>query len=1325
MAATRVEAAFILIDRASGPIRRIRRELKGMERDAVAAGAAMDSVAAPKTANRMEERIQSLGDMRGEVRGLGQDARAADRGAQPLEKRFERMTKKTNLLTKSFRLLGSALRLIKWPAVIAGAGGLLQVVGGLAGGVTALLPVLGDLSGGIAGLGSLAVGAAVSFGVFKLATNDLGKALGGNKEAIKGLTTEGRSMLKLLKEMQPEVKRLRSISQQGIFPGMEDMLKSLKSHRGDIRKIVKETSKDLGGLFSFGAKQMNTPGFFKDMVRLARQGSETFGAAARSGFYLARAMSHMLIAARPLTRWMGQAIEGWSKQRMEIAKMNRETGKSEKFFERTRRAMERVYSTGKHTIGGLLGIMRAARGQSEDLWKSMDGGAGRFDKWANSFGGQNAMRQWFANVRPALDATVKLVGSLGAMIGRLSQGPEGAAMIESLGKAMPSIEEGLSSLTSSFGPAAVEALGQGVRLMGVLAQNAGPLTLVARAVGLLAGSTADLIQALGPAGSAMATFGLGYMAMQRMGAGGGIMSMLPFGGRGGKGGAPGGGIVPPIVAGNPLKGGKGGGLMNGLRGAKAGGFGGAAMTGARGLGRAAWPIALAFGAMDAATFQGNVAERGQAALSGATFGLIPQPLNGADREIKAQTRASKFVEGKTKDAKNARDGRSALAAVDARIAALERKDSEAIPTYESVKKAHPDWSNKQAIDYVSANVGTKAGRDQTHKDKGALIKERRRLAGQVSDAERGEAGTTSNSLVGAYNERAASKNQGPEVAMEKVTREITKRLKGLGPTGKRVLSENMLQWAAEQKRLNPKLADEYDDMRRRIKRKFRLLGRDIQIVNGRILDGSSREWAGIGKALSDPINEARAEIHKNLTAIQREAVGSLQSMGFSKSEAKNLVQNMENGKGNVGKAARKLRDSGTAAPYSPEVIDAAKSKSTPAGTGDGVGVFANGGALTSPSVSKKKSSSRPSSPASTGGGNLMGANPALGGYAREGAKFGLSVSSGARPGAVTKSGNSSYHSSGDALDLSGGAKEMLGFAKYMVRAHGPQLEELIHTPMGFGIKGGKKVPSFGAIVDADHYDHVHVADTNPGGGGGGGSISDVGGSLQQAMSVALNGPGSKLGGMAGALSGAASAVYAKALEGALNDALGAGGMDAMVPGGALGAVTMPGGAGKFGKSQLEALWIQAGGPSNIASLMASIALAESGGNASITNNQGSGATGLWQILGNPFPGNAKDPLTNAKMAVAKYQSQGLGAWEAYTNGNYRRYQGDGPGRKAGTGDGAGVGGGTMVNFAPQIQMSKGMGKAEMRTELMRYVDELVAMVGEEMENDADEDAVLA
>lgn len=97
-------------------------------------------------------------------------------------------------------------------------------------------------------------------------------------------------------------------------------------------------------------------------------------------------------------------------------------------------------------------------------------------------------------------------------------------------------------------------------------------------------------------------------------------------------------------------------------------------------------------------------------------------------------------------------------------------------------------------------------------------------------------------------------------------------------------------------------------------------------------------------------------------------------------------------------------------------------------------------------------------------------------------------------------------------------------------------------------------------------------------------------------------------------------------------------------------------------AQLESVWIQAGGSATLAPLMAAIALAESSGDPTATNPTDNNGTqtswGLWQIsTGNhdePNPDWA-DPLENAKLAVAKWNSQGLWAWGTYTSGAYKKY----------------------------------------------------------------------
>jgi Transglycosylase SLT domain len=91
-------------------------------------------------------------------------------------------------------------------------------------------------------------------------------------------------------------------------------------------------------------------------------------------------------------------------------------------------------------------------------------------------------------------------------------------------------------------------------------------------------------------------------------------------------------------------------------------------------------------------------------------------------------------------------------------------------------------------------------------------------------------------------------------------------------------------------------------------------------------------------------------------------------------------------------------------------------------------------------------------------------------------------------------------------------------------------------------------------------------------------------------------------------------------------------------------------------SQLQTLWLDTAkgtqyATSGWAHLMAAIAMAESSGEESVINSIG--ACGLWQI--HPYEAGCTTAATNAHMALGKLQSQGLGAWEAYTNGNYRKF----------------------------------------------------------------------
>jgi phage-related protein len=130
--------------------------------------------------------------------------------------------------------------------------------------------------------------------------------------------------------------------------------------------------------------------------------------------------------------------------------------------------------------------------------------------------------------------------------------------------------------------------------------------------------------------------------------------------------------------------------------------------------------------------------------------------------------------------------------------------------------------------------------------------------------------------------------------------------------------------------------------------------------------------------------------------------------------------------------------------------------------------------------------------------NLMGARPEMGPFAAMAASFGLRVTSGLRPGAITANGTPSDHGIGKALDVAGSASSMATFFSRLVGNR--SVKQAFYDPLG-SIFGGAR----NSYVEGGHMDHVHVA------------TYDKGGWLKPGLTLAYNGTGApeRVGGRAG------------------------------------------------------------------------------------------------------------------------------------------------------------------------------------------------------------------
>src|SRR5271170_4229268 len=112
------------------------------------------------------------------------------------------------------------------------------------------------------------------------------------------------------------------------------------------------------------------------------------------------------------------------------------------------------------------------------------------------------------------------------------------------------------------------------------------------------------------------------------------------------------------------------------------------------------------------------------------------------------------------------------------------------------------------------------------------------------------------------------------------------------------------------------------------------------------------------------------------------------------------------------------------------------------------------------------------------------------------------------------------------------------------------------------------------------------------------------------------------------------------------------------------------GSGSYSYAQLKAIWLPGAKGTQYAtnawaSLMAAIALAESGGNPLATNPTDNNGTqtswGLFQISNgthSEVSSSWSDPGTQVQLAIGKLEGQGLSAWGTYDSGAYKQYLSD-------------------------------------------------------------------
>lgn len=500
MAAT-LEGVFVLIDRASDTLDRIERRAERTDRALRGAGDSMDRIGTPRQVRNMERTERQLQN--------------TDRATQMLDRDMGRSERSTRLLES--RLVGLGARLaavgriitvLKFPAMVAGAGLAAQGLGALGGGAVAAISPLTDLIGVAAAVPAPLLGIVGAAVTTKFALGDVTEALGGNQQALKRLTPVGREFVDTLKQYKPVVTDLRETAQRGLFPGLTTALDRLQVARPMANRLLGRFGRSVGGQAARVATSFTRPAVLGDIDTLGRQGDRIFNRMSRGAINLAHAVLQISVAARPFTEWLSRTVLGWTRSARAAARLGRESGSLSRYFERTRDRLSQVFDIAGNLWGTMRGVLRAARPLGDALWGSFDRTTQRWEDFTNSRRGQRRMRQWFGAIRPPLMEFFGLIGDVAtAWAGLVEEGGgERGGLTRTLRSLRDSVQplaELLGGASEALGPGLADGLGEVIRLLNNLPWE--PISILLTLATDFLGIVNDLIERFPILGYAIST----------------------------------------------------------------------------------------------------------------------------------------------------------------------------------------------------------------------------------------------------------------------------------------------------------------------------------------------------------------------------------------------------------------------------------------------------------------------------------------------------------------------------------------------------------------------------------------------------------------------------------------------------------------------------------------------------------------------------------------------------------------------------------------------------------------------------------------------------
>lgn len=465
--------------------------------------------------------------------GMRETEREADRGLSRIRGHFQKtdqqldrtdrkiggVTRRMGKFNIATRFFGTMIRLIKWPAIIVGAGLAAQAIGALTAGVLALSASLAPLSGFLVAYPGMLAAVAQGALTVKLAfqgMSDVMKAKNWDdfREATKGWSDESRHAARNIRGLlKPALADLQNTARDQVLPDAVVALRRvLGSQMPVIRNIIRGTAKDFGDFLDNASMAFSSPEWSRDLRIIGGNNRVILRLLGESAINFARALREILVAAGPFLRWMARSVLKFSEWLKYATEAGRHTGRMAEFFDSARRSLRLLLGWLMPFLRGLWEIIKLGRPLGDTIQKDLGGAAEEFEAWTKSAKGKNAIVTWFQNAKGPIYEMARLVRDVGGVFLRLGANKGVGNVVKQIRtELLPVLETLIAQTTTSFGPHLVDALIEFAKLMGTLGGSSGPLTVMVDILGFLARLANGFFSAV-PGTSAMTVNLLGAAA---------------------------------------------------------------------------------------------------------------------------------------------------------------------------------------------------------------------------------------------------------------------------------------------------------------------------------------------------------------------------------------------------------------------------------------------------------------------------------------------------------------------------------------------------------------------------------------------------------------------------------------------------------------------------------------------------------------------------------------------------------------------------------------------------------------------------------------------